>query len=1140
MASMTGRQVEGEGGSNLCDRFLALVAESPSAEMFQFADAQGRIASILTRGELHRQAQAIAGLLQRHGIAPGERVLLAYTFSIDVVPALVGCLLAGVVPAPISPPNPARLRADLPRFEQIARDSGCCAVLTNAAYYRYRRVGNIRSPLLTRGTLWRDLPWRRTDVEASTTPTETEPVRYPARPDDVAFLQYTSGSTSEPKGVMVSHSNLAAQIDAIQSRIRVGRSSRLLAWIPYYHDHCLVGGIFNVLLSGGRFCLMSPLTFLRNPGAWFDALTSIRATGTAAPAFAFHYALNKTTPEQRKRWDLSSLDVFQSGGEPILPALVDPFLDAFAETGLRREAFSPGYGMAEHVLGIAIDGHNRVSLDRGQYASSGCIVASAAPDAVKLIGNGTPLDQVRIEIVDEVSRRPLGPDQVGEIWVSSPSVAMGYWGKPELTAEVFDVKLADDPDGAGFLRTGDLGFLHGGELYVSGRIKDTIIVRGRNIYPQDVELLVSHAHPSIRRGRATAFALTGEDGREALAVVAETRSRTLSGQLGQAVADAVRERVTSALNVACRTVVLVRPDTIFKTTSGKQQRSRTRASYLDGSMAASVVWRDALPPDSDSNTGPREIAGASAPTPLTQAAVEAWLTGRVAGIEGLSGENIDVTAPLGRFALDSLALMGLGAELAAWSGRDLSHDVILGADSLRALAVAVLSSDSNSGVPVRVPRLTDDTLMPLNPSQGWLFEPEGPDPHGWSIGMLLKSPARLDTAVMQQALARVVAHHDALRLRLVETESGWKQRVLGEDAPQVEVIDLSSTVRAGLDDAIGRQVVERQHALHFSNGPIVRLVVFRLGVDREDRVLLLVHHAAVDAYSFELVLGDLMRTYDRLMAGEAAALLPPSAGYGEWMAALQRMAASQEVLCAADYWRRFPRLPPLPVDRATGSNTNLYFTSLGRWISLEASQELLRTAPEKSGVPTWALVLTALVQTLHEYTGEVEHIVEFPHHGRTRAVPGLDLSRSVGWISNNYPVHLRLPLDMVALGQAKSLREQAAIARDGLDYGLLRYMHPDPAVRQSMRQAPQPQVKLLWYGQTHSLVQPLLERYPIASETVEMSFEPDQSMLYQFSFYGWVVAGRIRLEVGCSADRYSDETREQLLATWLRATERFA
>jgi hypothetical protein len=186
------------------------------------------------------------------------------------------------------------------------------------------------------------------------------------------------------------------------------------------------------------------------------------------------------------------------------------------------------------------------------------------------------------------------------------------------------------------------------------------------------------------------------------------------------------------------------------------------------------------------------------------------------------------------------------------------------------------------------------------------------------------------------------------------------------------------------------------------------------------------------------------------------------------------------------------------------------------------------------------VVLTALVQTLQGYTGEAEHIIEFPHHGRTGAVPGIDLSRAVGWISNNYPVHLRLPLDVTAIGQAKSVREQAAVAGDGLDYGLLRYMHPDPMVRQSMREAPQPQVKLTWYGQTHSLMQPLLARYPIASETVESSFEPDQCVLYQLYFYGWVAAGRIRLEVGCSTDRYSDETRAQLLAAWLNATENFA
>lgn len=1125
---------EGEAGASALQRFARLVNEDPHAQMFLFADERGEISHTLSRTDLDQHASSVAALLQQQGIGPGDRVLLAYSFSIDVVPAILGCLFAGVVPAPIAPPNPMRLEADLPRFEQIARDSGCRAVLTNGQYRRYRRLATLRSPWLTRGTLWRSLPWLRTDGLPAASSHESADGRHSPLPGDIAFLQYTSGSTSEPKGVMISHRNLAAQIDAGRSRTRLDGSSRLMAWIPYYHDHCLVGGIFNVMLGGGHFCLMSPLTFLKNPAAWFDVLTRLQSTGTAAPDFAYRYALERTSAAQREKWDLSSIEIFQSGGEPILPASVDAFFDVFSHCGLRADAFSPGYGMAEHVLGIAIAGRERISVDRLQYETNRRVVLSESADALTLIGNGRPLDGVRVEIVDPTSCRRLGPDEVGEIWVHSRSVAAGYWGRPEMTADTFDARLADDPEGAGFLRTGDLGFLHGAELYVSGRIKDTIIVRGRNIYPQDVELLASRAHSLIRPGRATAFSVAGSDGHEALAIAVEVRGKTLPVDMARAITGAVREQVTGGLNVTCPTVILLRPDTIFKTTSGKLQRGRTRASYVDGAMAARVLWQDTLPVE----PGPAEVVDPPGEGPFTQAGIESWLVERVARIEGLPASEIDLDSPLGRFAIDSLAMTGLVAELATWSGRDLRYEMLNETGSLRALARAVHACNVAPSVSADGCGITVDTLLPLNPSQAWLMEPEGPVPHGWSIGVILLSPIRLEPAVLQRALDRVVAHHDALRLRLVQTDEGWRQRVLPVDAPRVELVELTTLRGEALRDAIERETASRQQSLHMLDGPIVRLAVFRPDGPERDRLLLLVHHIALDAYSFELVLSDLMRVYDNLRAERPAALLPPSASYGEWMAELTRLAGSDAVRACAGYWLELPRSSPVPANDPAGTNTNGDFESQISWITAQTSHSLLRAVPAQSGVPTSILVLTALLRELHGYTGASAHTFELPHYGRQQALPGLDLSRAVGWISNNFPVHLCLPTDLPSIQQAKAVQAQVAVVgRDGLDYGLLRYMDGDPQVRRDMRAAAQPTVKFNWYGQTYSLMQSLVARYPLAPETVGLSYEADQSMPYELYFYGWVIDGRIRLEVGCSAARYSDETRARLLSGWLAAAD---
>lgn len=1122
----------------LLERYQQLVIDNDSAAMFCFADEKGETSTTLNRGELDQTARRIAALLQKQGLEPGDRVMLAYSFSLDVVPAVLGCFYAGIIPCPVSPPNPTQLKKELPRFEDLALDSGCKAVLTNIEYARFRTLANLRWPLLTRNTLWRSLPWLKTD---STLPKPIEEC-HQAEPGDIAFLQYTSGSTSTPKGVMISFQNLIAQLDFVQQRSKIDESSRLVAWIPYYHDHCLVAGILNTIYRGGVLHLMSPLTFLANPAVWFNVLTRVKATGTAAPDFAFNYAVRKTTEEQRQQWDLSSIDIFQSGGEPVQADSVNKFFEAFAVTGLRADTFSPGYGMAEHVLAIAnkVGTCKQISINRQQYEQANRVVLSDGPDSQKLVGNGKPLAGVHIEIVDPNSCERLATNDVGEIWIDSDSKALGYWNKPDLNETEFNARIAGDTSDRQFLRSGDLGFFYDDELFIAGRIKDTIILRGRNIHPQDVEMVVSSAHNSIRPGRSVAFShsLPGES--EHLAVITELKLKQLQPDEAHQIADSVRRQITSTLSVSCRTLIFVPPNTLSKTTSGKHQRLKTREDVQNGLLTKRILWQNTLSVEEP------KLQVCDSSVALTEEIILERLVSHVAAIEIRPHDDIDIDAPLTDFALDSLAIMGLVLEMTTWSGRDLSQEAFINSGSLRRAAQTLLQADEQVATALnkkdQATKITSpDTpqYYPLNPSQAWMFEPEGPDPHAWTIGGMLQAiePVHIDT--LQRALDMVLDHHEALRLRLEKTPQGWQQRVVATCNAKVECVDLYNLSGTALRNEVERVVAERQHSMNFTLGPAIQLSVIRVDDSEIERLLFLVHHIAVDAYSCELVVTDLIRTYEQLLHGQTVTLLKPIVSYGDWMNKLVTMASSDETMASADYFLNTPAVQPLVPDYPDGHGTDGTYTAESFTLSHPHSEKLIRHIPNATGLSTAMLLLTSLGYALQEQRAENTHCLELVHHGRKDAMPDYDLSRTCGWMSINCPVTFEINAAINPIEQAHAIQATVdELPRHGLDYSLLTFLHPDEEFRQRLRDATRPEIKFMWFGQAQGRLQAISERYPIAQEAVGTSFDDDKSLHYLKYFYGTVRNGCIHLAVGSSSECYRDTTRQALMSLWRKHIEK--
>jgi acyl-CoA synthetase (AMP-forming)/AMP-acid ligase II len=584
--------------TTLVDLLRWRALDRPSQSAFTFLEDGETVESHMSYGELDQHARAIAAVLQQ--LAPvGSCALLLYPPGLEFIAAFFGCLYAGVVAVPAYPPDPARLDRTLPRLRAIAEDAGPLVALTTAPI-----LGLIEA-LGSQGAGFPALRWLSTDTLAAASAADWQATLIPA--DALAFLQYTSGSTATPKGVMVSHANLLHNQRMIRAGFAHDAQTVVVGWLPLYHDMGLIGNMLQPLYLGVPCVLMSPFAFLQRPLRWLQAMTRYQATTSGGPNFAYDLCVRKIAVEQRAALDLRSWRVAYNGAEPVRSESLQRFAAAFAPCGFRAEAFYPCYGLAEATLfvsgGQAGTPPVVLSVHAPALARDSIVaVADAAPDARALVGAGRAWLDQQVLIVDPASRTRCPPDRVGEIWVAGPSVARGYWQRPDETAQTFQATLVGDGTGR-FLRTGDLGFVCDDVLFVAGRLKDVIIIRGRNLYPQDIELTVERSHSALRPGCGAAFGID-LDGAERLVVVQEVERQARDVDIAL-VAGAIRRAVVSQHAVQVYVVVLIPSGSIPKTSSGKIQRHACRAAFLDGTIAAL---------GSDRLADPDAVVGAAPPS----------------------------------------------------------------------------------------------------------------------------------------------------------------------------------------------------------------------------------------------------------------------------------------------------------------------------------------------------------------------------------------------------------------------------------------------------------------------------------------------------------------------------------------------
>ncbi len=572
-------------GLDFVDVLQASARNWPDRPAFTYLmDGESETTSV-TFGELDRQARAVAVHLTQLGVG-GQRALLLYPSGLEFVAALFGCLYANVVAIPAFPP---RRNRNMLRLHAISSDSGASVALTinDVSQRMGSELGDMSDLTGVR--------WIATDtLDVSVADTWSKPK---IEPQSMAVLQYTSGSTGNPKGVVLSHGCLMANCQLITKAFEAATEEIIATWLPTYHDMGLIGGILEPIYTASPVVMMSPMAFLQKPVRWLQAISRYRVTVSGGPNFAYDLCNKKVTEEQIDELDLSSWTLAFNGAEPVRGRTLERFVQKFGRCGFRSEAFYPCYGMAETTLMVTGGQRElaplRLSFDDRQLGRGiAQPVAAGQPGHRELVGCGSAAEHHEVIIVDPETCEPLEDGRVGEIWVHGPSVCLGYLDKPELNAATFQARLRNAGTGR-YLRTGDLGFRYQGQLFVNGRIKDLVIIRGVNRYPQDIEVTVEHAHPLVRTGSAAAFAVDG-DADELLVIVAEVERVASSDWEG--VIQAIRERVALAHDVSPDAVVLIRAGSIPKTSSGKIQRHACREGFLADSLIPVARWQQSPEP----------------------------------------------------------------------------------------------------------------------------------------------------------------------------------------------------------------------------------------------------------------------------------------------------------------------------------------------------------------------------------------------------------------------------------------------------------------------------------------------------------------------------------------------------------------
>jgi len=1006
----------------LADLFECSCQRKPQELAYALLGSTLELESQLTYGELERTVCSLASHLTRKA-QPGTRALLLYPPGLEVVCAFWACMCAGLVPVPAPAPDPLRLKHSLPRLRAIIEDAQVSLVLTTST----------AEPLSSELSITRDggpIQWIVTDRGYD----PVDKVELPHLDSaTLAYLQYTSGTTTAPRGVMISHGNVLSHCKALSLAGGVSESSRSLCWLPYFHDYGLLHGIIAPFYAGIPAYVMSPVTFLRRPLRWLEAVSRFGITHSGGPNFSYESCIRAARQNGGWQADLSSWAVASCGAEPIHADTVERFVETFGPQGFRRTSFTPAYGLAEATLVVTVKKTEAeptfLTVDAEALRDSQIKVTSGSERGVRtLVGCGEPLPGTRVLIVNPTTQRLCQPGEVGEVWVAGPGVAAGYWRKQEESAATFKASLNGSDEGS-YLRTGDLGVIYRGELFLTDRLKDLIIVRGRNYSPHDLEWTAAQVNPQLRPGCGAAFSIPSES-TERVVIVCEIEKKLAEHDVSE-VMSRIRRAMADEYELEVHKVILVKAGSIPRTSSGKIQRQTCRAEYESGRLA--VVGESVLGMAEEKRDG--ECSSEIPETPMEKKLAEIWQE-VMGGLQPGRQSNF--------FALggNSLLAVQVAARILDVFHVELPLSAIFEHPTISALAIRV-SKLSEERFEIVASGRMQIPLLPLSPEMRssrmpisfaaqrfWFLEQVHPGSaiNHISLGMRIRGPFNPER--LERAMQEIIRRHEILRSRF-----GWERgegyaEVSTESTFTMNQLDLRELNHAEQEIEVKQLLrTEAEQSFDLSRGPLLRVACAAL--DQNQHVLTLAfHHLIADGWSLRVFFKECALLYE---AGDdvASAQLPKLnvqyADYAYW----QRRRLEQGLRKAdREYWIRqlsnVSRPAELPVDHPRPRMRTFEGGVQSRRLTSELATAL-NVFCQQQGVTTFMVLYAVFLTWLHRYTQESDIVVGSVVTGRRR----VDLEDMIGHFVNTVALRSELSGEITV---QDFLKQVSSVVTDAFDH----------------------------------------------------------------------------------------------------------
>ncbi|NWE80275.1 non-ribosomal peptide synthetase [Pseudomonas yamanorum] len=928
-------------------------AQTPDQLALRFLAETAEQGAVLSYRDLDLRARTIAAALQANA-GLGDRAVLLFPSGPDYVAAFFGCLYAGVIAVPAYPPESTR-RHHQERLLSIIADAEPSVLLTTTSLGDALLQLEGAPQLLCVDSLSPEIAgnWVAPNLQD----------------DDIAFLQYTSGSTALPKGVQVTHGNLVANELLIRRGfgIDLNPDDVIVSWLPLYHDMGLIGGLLQPIFSGVPCVLMSPAYFLGRPLRWLEAISEYGGTISGGPDFAYRLCSERVSDSALERLDLSKWRVAYSGSEPIRLDTLERFAEKFATCGFTPNNFFASYGLAEATLFVAGgtrgQGIPALRLDEQALAANRAEPGQGAA----IMSCGTSQPEHAVLIADPATLATLPDNAVGELWATGPSIAHGYWRNPEATAKTF-VQHA----GRTWLRTGDLGFMRAGEVFITGRLKDLLIVRGHNLYPQDIEQAIEREVEVVRKGRVAAFAVN-DNGQEGIGIAAEI-SRSVQKILPpEALIKAIRQAVAEACQEAPSVVVLLNPGGLPKTSSGKVQRSACRTRLADGSLDSYA-----------------QFPGVQAQA--ADAALESELQSQIAAIWCEQLQVTQVAADDHFFLLggNSISATQVVARLRETLGLELNLRLLFEAPTLAAFAAGVAQLQQDGGVAqgaIQALSRQEDLPQSLAQNRLWITWQLDPQSSAYTIPGGLRLRGELDEDAVRSSFQQLIQRHEALRTRFFERDGQGSQRVDAKVDFDLQVIDLSD-LPAAEREARANQIREDEARTQFDleKGPLLWVTLVRLD-DEDHQLLVTLHHIIADGWSLSVLIDEFARLYAAASLGqtlELPALALQYADYGSWQRQWLAEGEGQRQLA---YWKQqlgdeHPTLS-LATDHPRSAQHVRSASRHSVRLSASLGEAIRKTAQAHESTP-FMLLLAAFQSLLHRYSGQRDIRIGIPSANRPR------------------------------------------------------------------------------------------------------------------------------------------------------------